>query len=358
MLDVILVGAGLRGSTRLRTWPPAGGRVVAIVEPAVERRRALSLPDVRFYDSLADALSAETTALLVDICTPPLTHKSLVIEALQAGRHVLCEKPFVASMAEAEEIREVAASSPGRVVVMHNYLGSPEMIALRNMTKSAAVGEVFSAHCTWVESHERDTQGMADSSHWVHRLGGGRLEETLPHIVYSLVAIVQDTTLRPEYVRFEKRTSYPWVKADTLSVSLAGEKGTASLFLSFGVKRTHIAFKAIGSTGAAETSFDTHIAERLGINTTNRGKFDPVERLYRLAEGSLRRVAGAVRHSEHTLRRHTWDHAVMQGVVQSIETGSAPPVSLDEAIATVRITREICDQLPTAVVHDSRSGVG
>jgi predicted dehydrogenase len=53
---------------------------------------------------------------LVDICTPGDTHAEIAIAALKAGKHVLCEKPLANSVAEAEEMAQVAKEAAARGV--------------------------------------------------------------------------------------------------------------------------------------------------------------------------------------------------------------------------------------------------
>ena len=65
---------------------------------------------------------------LVDICTPGDTHAEIAIAALDAGKHVLCEKPLANTLAEAEAMTAAAARAASRGVrsmVGFNYRGSP-----------------------------------------------------------------------------------------------------------------------------------------------------------------------------------------------------------------------------------------
>jgi hypothetical protein len=183
----------------------------------------------------------------------------------------------------------------------------------------------------------------------VHRLGGGRLEETLPHIIYTLMSILGDTTLEVESATFSKLTPYEWVVADTVLVSLKGARGTASIYLSFGVEHNHITFATYGTRGNLEACLDTRLVERSGLKYHNTGKRDPLERLIRLLDGVSNRLLASVSLSKRTLRPRRRPDWLMSEVVRSLEEGRPMPVSLDEAIATVRITREICDRMPAAI---------
>ena len=64
-------------------------------------------PETRWYESVGDLLSGETLDF-VDICTPPGSHAALIKQALDAGLHVLCEKPLVT---RADDAQTVAAAA-------------------------------------------------------------------------------------------------------------------------------------------------------------------------------------------------------------------------------------------------------
>ena len=65
--------------------------VAARGEPVLEFARRHQIPIA--YRSFAD-LIADRDVDVIDICTPPDLHASMIVEAMQAGKHVICEKPF------------------------------------------------------------------------------------------------------------------------------------------------------------------------------------------------------------------------------------------------------------------------
>ena len=77
-------------------------RIVAATDAAPARREAFlaACPDGRWYDAIDDLLDRETLDF-VDICTPPGSHATLIGRALDAGLHVLCEKPLVTRVEDA-----------------------------------------------------------------------------------------------------------------------------------------------------------------------------------------------------------------------------------------------------------------
>jgi predicted dehydrogenase len=100
--------------------------------------------DVKAFQRLEDLLS-EPDIDLVDICTPTAMHPEQVIAALQAGKHVLCEKPLARSSAAAREILHVAEASSGMLMLAMCMRFWPGWGWLKRVVTEKTYGEVFSA---------------------------------------------------------------------------------------------------------------------------------------------------------------------------------------------------------------------
>jgi predicted dehydrogenase len=111
-LGVVVVGTGFGCYTHVRALRAAGFDVLAVVgqnpEKTAERARLFDVP--RALLSLSDALAVPGVDA-VTIATPPQTHAALALEAIAAGRHVICEKPFTATLAEALDVLAAAEAA-------------------------------------------------------------------------------------------------------------------------------------------------------------------------------------------------------------------------------------------------------
>jgi len=85
----------------------------------------------------------------VDICTPNAQHFSMAKEALQAGKHVLCEKPLTTTVAEAEELVTLAARSKLRNCVCHNLRYYPQVQQMRALREAGELGEILVVQGTY-----------------------------------------------------------------------------------------------------------------------------------------------------------------------------------------------------------------
>jgi predicted dehydrogenase len=80
----------------------------------------------------------------VHICTPNSQHYSIAREALEAGKHVVCEKPLATSVQEAQELVALAAQKGVRNCVCHNLRYYPMVQQLRRMREAGELGEILS----------------------------------------------------------------------------------------------------------------------------------------------------------------------------------------------------------------------
>lgn len=105
-----------------------------------EVRRDLDLPDLPGYPTVDDAL-ASTRADAVIIALPQMLHRDAIVKALQAGLHVLTEKPLAMSMAEALAILAASRALPQRVVMVNqNLRWRPHTMALRRTVREGWIG--------------------------------------------------------------------------------------------------------------------------------------------------------------------------------------------------------------------------
>ncbi|CAL9278973.1 Gfo/Idh/MocA family protein [Streptomyces sp. SudanB91_2054] len=115
-IEAAIVGTGFMGSVHARAVTAARGRVrlVAGSSPARARELAEAVPGAApaaFEDVLASDVD------VVHICTPNHLHHDMARQALEAGKHVVCEKPLAVSVKEADDLAHLAART-GRVATV------------------------------------------------------------------------------------------------------------------------------------------------------------------------------------------------------------------------------------------------
>jgi predicted dehydrogenase len=87
----------------------------------------------------------------VHICTPNAEHFAMTKDALQAGKHVLCEKPLATSVAEGEEVAALAAKQGVRNCVCHNLRFYPMVQQMRRMREAGDFGKILVIQGTYFQ---------------------------------------------------------------------------------------------------------------------------------------------------------------------------------------------------------------
>ncbi|WP_284740845.1 Gfo/Idh/MocA family protein [Amycolatopsis sp. RTGN1] len=123
---------------------------------------------------------------LVDICTPGDSHAEIAIAALEAGKHVLCEKPLANSVAEAEAMAEAARKARERGVramVAFNYRRVPALAHARKLVESGALGEIRHVRSVYLQDWLSDPQSPMTWRLRKESAGSGALGDLGAHIV-------------------------------------------------------------------------------------------------------------------------------------------------------------------------------
>lgn len=144
-----------------------GVECVAIAARNAEAARrladAFSIPKVTadYREILGDpAIDA------VDICTPNAQHYAMAKEAVQAGKHVLCEKPLTTTIAEAEELVALARQKGVRNCVCHNLRYYPMVQQMRRTREAGDLGEILVVQGTYSQDwllHDTDWNWRVDA---------------------------------------------------------------------------------------------------------------------------------------------------------------------------------------------------
>jgi predicted dehydrogenase len=123
---------------------------------------------------------------LVDVCTPGDSHAEIAIAALEAGKHVLCEKPLANSVAAAEAMAEAARRARARGVramVAFNYRRVPALAHARNLVASGALGEIRHVRSVYLQDWLSDPQAPMTWRLRKESAGSGALGDLGAHIV-------------------------------------------------------------------------------------------------------------------------------------------------------------------------------
>ncbi|MGH9024995.1 MAG: Gfo/Idh/MocA family protein, partial [Acidimicrobiia bacterium] len=142
MPGAAVIGTGFGARVHVPALRAAGFEVLALVGTDPERtsRRAERSGVDRALTSLDDALALPGVDG-VCIATPPATHAQLAIAAAEAGRHVICEKPFALDTAQAVAMQRAADAAGVTNLVGYEFRWAPERAVLGRVLAERAIGE-------------------------------------------------------------------------------------------------------------------------------------------------------------------------------------------------------------------------
>lgn len=145
-----VIGLGSMGRNHVRVWGDdiRGVELVAVADPRAEAVRLASRGrSVRGYAEAATML-AEEELDLVSVVAPTSMHHELTLAALDAGAHVLVEKPIAATRAEAEAMMAAAAAGRRLLTVGHIERFNPAIVELRRRLQAGELGRIFQVRAT------------------------------------------------------------------------------------------------------------------------------------------------------------------------------------------------------------------
>lgn len=142
MIRVAILGAGI-GAEHLRAYDALADRFAVGILCDLDVNRATLCCEgrsgVNVMADMKDAL-ASTEIDLVDICLPPHLHADAILASIAAGKHAICEKPLVRSLAEMDRVEAALEASDRRVFPVFQYRYGPAFAALDALVAHGLAG--------------------------------------------------------------------------------------------------------------------------------------------------------------------------------------------------------------------------
>lgn len=172
---VAIVGTGKSVNNHLSAIQALGERVelVAAVDIDEDRLKAICAEHhiPHHYTNMSDMLAAEQPDL-VNIITPPATHKALAIECLEAGSWVYCEKPLCASLAEFDEISQAEERTGNYLSTVFQWRFGSAAQHLKQLMSTSVLGRPLVAVCNTLWYRNDDYYRVPWRGKWASEIGG------------------------------------------------------------------------------------------------------------------------------------------------------------------------------------------
>lgn len=201
MLDVGLIGFGLAGryfhAPVIRAVP--GLRLAAILQRTGDSA-AQAYPRTRIVRTIDELLSIDSLRLIV-VATPNQSHFPLAKRCLEAGRHVLVDKPFTATVAEALELLHLAKLCDRILAVYHNRRFDADFQALRKLVSTGELGRLVRFENTYDRFRPHSKPGA-----WREKPGPGSgvLFDLGPHLLDQAFMLFGEPLALTADIRIER----------------------------------------------------------------------------------------------------------------------------------------------------------
>jgi predicted dehydrogenase len=290
------------------------------------------------YRETSEILS-EQAPDVVHLLTPPQTHKELSIQAMEAGCHVLVEKPMALNVNEAEEMISASRFYGISLGVCHNLLFEPAVVMAKELIAKGVLGRVLSADIFWRIFLEgwHDRYQMTE---WIRSLPGGVFHEIAPHPVYLLMAFFKD--LRVVSAIVKKDLSVIDHRYDELRVMFEGESGIASLCISVNANPRQVFMRIYGTKMTLDLDFTTNSLMKLrsrgaGKISTVLINIDQALQLFlNTTNSTIRALRGRLSHGHRVL---------IEKFYENILEEKEPPVDDEEGKLVVTVLDRIWKEL-------------
>lgn len=204
-LGVAMIGYGFMGAAHSQGWRVAPRFFDLPLEPrmaVIVGRDAERVEEARAkfgWESAAtdwhDVIARDDIDV-IDICTPGDSHVDIAIAALQAGKHVLCEKPLANTVEEAERMAAAAHSAAAngvRAMVGFSYRRVPAIAFARSLVAEGRLGEIRQVRAQYLQDWLIDADGPMTWRLDKERAGSGALGDIGAHVIDTVQYITGST---------------------------------------------------------------------------------------------------------------------------------------------------------------------
>lgn len=159
----------------------ANVRMVAFCDIIEERAQKAAeeygTPDAKVYTDYKELLK-DGEIEVVHVLTPNREHADITIDALYAGKHVMCEKPMAKTAADARRMYEAAKETGKKLTIGYQHRQKAESIFAKEYIESGALGEIYYANCLAVRRRGTPNWGVFLNE---EEQGGGPIIDIATH---------------------------------------------------------------------------------------------------------------------------------------------------------------------------------
>ncbi len=298
----------------------------------------------KYYTDFSEMLKKERLDT-IDNCTPVQLHAPLTIQALEAGCHVIVEKPMAMNEQDADRMIRTAKKNNIWLYPIHNTLFNPIMREVKQLIEKGEIGDIVGMDVTYLK--RRDDGWVINRNHWSHRLPGGIFGEILAHPIYLELGVLGKLAVLS--VHIEKFLPYEWLKADELRVTLRGEEGIGRIMLSLNSPKDSALVNIYGT----KMGLDVDLWGLVLVKHKPR-KYSSFSLGRDIVSRGLQQLKGGISAAIKFIRGKALPghYVLIPNFVNVVCHGEKPLVTMEEGREVARILEKITGQIEMAVGDD------
>lgn len=276
---------------------------------------------------------------VVHILTPPQTHKSIATDCLEAGAHVICEKPIAPTYDEFKELWSIAQKHNRYLIEDQNYRFNEPILAIKRMVEEGTLGEVQEVEVR-ISLDIRSSGRYADANlpHPIHKLPAGAIHDFITHLCYLTLCFLPN---------FE-RVSTMWnnygggdlFKYDDLDAIIIGGSVHARIRFNCYTQPDCFAVTVRGSKGYVETDlFQPYL--RCVVPRTGGKQLSPL--INHFVNGFGLMGASLTNFRRKIMQQTPYEglYRLLEQTYEALSDGNQPPVSFKDMERASRLVEEL-----------------
>jgi len=294
-------------------------------------------PDAKVYTDYKQ-LIADTSIDVVHVCTPNRSHSFISIDAMRAGKHVMCEKPMAINATEAAEMVKVAKETGKKLTIGYQNRQTPAIRTLKKIVERGDLGDIYYAKALAIRRRAVPNWGVFLNE---YEQGGGPLIDIGTHALdltlYTMNNYAPKMVVGTSYKKLNDAEGNAWGPWDpnqnTVEDSAFGfivmkDGATISLESSWALNYEN---PIEASTVLCGTKAGAKTYDGLTINKDDLGRL--VETKYNLSSGGVAFYEGTNDNDPSGIEAHQWINAIL--------TDTDPCVLPEQALVVSQILEAI-----------------
>lgn len=191
---ILVIGVGSIGERHTRCFQQTGRAEVGICEINDDLRDAIAerYEIEQAFSTLEDVPLAKFDAAV--ICTPAQLHIPLAVKLVEAGLHLLIEKPLSTTLTGVEELQALATAKSRHIGIAYVYRSHPVLGAMREAIQSGRFGTPINFIATGGQHFPFYRPAYRETYYTRHETGGGAIQDAITHVMNAMEWLVGPIT--------------------------------------------------------------------------------------------------------------------------------------------------------------------